>query len=89
VSSGSDTIRMVRYGGKSAFPHSMMAQKISHIEKNLDTTSFTRRDALYMNFAYSFIYIFIPSRHPQQLMIPFCPKSNGKLAKLNLGVVNY
>jgi hypothetical protein len=50
---------MVRYGGKSAFPHSMMAQKISHIEKNLDTTSFTRRDA-YKEFCIQFYLYFYP-----------------------------
>jgi hypothetical protein len=41
-----------------------------------------------MNFAYNVIFIFVPSRHPQLLMIPFCPKSDGKLAKLNLEVIN-
>jgi hypothetical protein len=68
---------------------SMVAQKISHIEINSDSTSFTRCDALYVNFAQNVIYIFVASRHPQQLMIPFCPKSDRKLDKLNLGVMNY
>jgi hypothetical protein len=41
-----------------------------------------------MNFAQNVIHIFFPSKHPQQLMIPLCPKSDGKLAKLNLEVIN-
>jgi hypothetical protein len=60
----------------------MVAQNLSDIEKIL-IPQVLRRGAFYMNFAYNVTYIFVPFRHPQQLMIQFCPNSDRKLAKLN------
>jgi hypothetical protein len=77
VSSGSDTIRMVRCGGNRIF---YGGSKNSYNIKKSYNTSFTRREVLNMIFAQNVIYIFVPSKHLQQLMIPFCPKSDGKHA---------